>query len=141
MSDSSDFAVFTFYQIVQKHHSREQTALRKEVFSQIEDMILEADAQGKSLQEVNETFHMSVSELANYYESLGLFLKGGWEVFPEWTKNMMLEMLHNSTTRAWTEIKDNFDVIYPSKRPLDWAGSFQWLFKRVTEYRVQNDLN
>jgi len=130
----------SFYEIVQKHHTKEMTQLRKDVFSQIDQKVKQARDQKKPLQEIDDAFHSRVSELANYYESLGLFLQGGWEIFPNSAKHMMLEMLHNSTTKAWESIKDNFDIIYPNKRPRDWAGSFQWLYGKVTEYRKEKSL-
>ena len=127
------------YEVVQKHHSKEVTDLRK-CAHQLSEKLQQATAAGVSLQKFDSEFHSNISALANYYESLGMFLQYRWEKFPLDSKEMMLAMLHNSVAKIWPLIYQNKDAIYPNNRSRDWAQSFQWLHSQVEIYRRERNL-
>jgi hypothetical protein len=127
------------YEIVQKHHSKEITDLRATIYS-IKTAVEAASRAKTSLRESDPKLHSEVSALANYYESLGMFLQYRWEKFPLDSKTMMLAMLHNSVSKIWPLINEYKDAIYPNGRPRDWAQSFQWLHTQVQDYRSEHDL-
>jgi hypothetical protein len=122
-----------FYEIVQRHHTQEITDLRSCVYS-LASKVAAALQAGKTLREQDEAFHSKISALANYYESLGMFLQYRWTAFPQDARTMMLAMLHNSVSNTWPLIDQYKDAIY-SNRPRDWAQSFRWLHDRVQEYQ------
>jgi len=128
-----------FYAIVERHHSQEITSLRRQVLTQLKSESDRAQETGKSLVEINPELHLQVSTLANYYEALGTFLKGGWTTFPREAREMMLEMLHNSVSRSWPLMNTYQSVIYPN-RPGDWAGSYKWLYEQVQIYKKTKNL-
>ena len=135
------------YELVERHHGREITKLRGCIYTPENECKLEIAAQAakakgtKSLKEYDKDFHLEVSALINYFESVGMFLQFRWKKMPEESKDMMLAMLHNSTTKTWEKIEKHTDFIYGYKRPLDWAKSFQWLFRTVADYRRVNNLD
>lgn len=128
-----------FYEIISRHHSSEITTLRREVFSKLEDAVARAKVSNQTLLQTDPAVHLSVSTLANYYEAIGMFLQGGWNIFPKEARNTMLEMLHNSVTRSWTLIDEHKDIINPN-RASDWAGSFKWLYDKAKAYRQEKAL-
>ncbi len=128
-----------FYNIIEKHHSRELTELRRAVRESLDEKAKQAIEEGKSLFQIDQELHAKVSTLANYYESLGMFLQGAETLFPKRIRNTMLEMLHNSVTKHWEQIDQYKKIIHPS-RPMDWAQSFQWLYNQVAEYRKEHVL-
>ena len=123
-----------FYEIIAHHHTEEVTGLRREVMIKLPDTAERARAANKLLLELDPELQLKTSSLANYYEGIGTFLKGGWSIFPTEARNAMLEMLHNSVSRTWPLIEKYKDQIYP-KRPLDWAGNYKWLYDQVVAYR------
>jgi hypothetical protein len=92
-----------------------------------------------SLIEIDPDLHLQVSTLANYYEALGMFLEGNWNYFPAEVQETMKKMLHNSVVSHWEEIKLYQAQIHP-KAPRDWAGSFQWLYGVMKDYKKQHTL-
>lgn len=131
-----------FYEIVARHHGEEITDLRREVMTKLPEAAERARALGKTLFEIDPALQLKTSTLANYYEGMGTFLKGGWNIFPEQARNAMLEMLHNSVSKTWPVIEKYRDEIYPKqKRPPDWAGSYRWLHEKVVVYRKEHGLD
>lgn len=126
-----------FYEIVSRHHTEEITSLRRDVMTKLPSLAEKAKAEGRHLADLDSELHLKISTLANYYEGIGTFLKGGWSIFPEEARNAMLEMLHNSVSRTWPLIEKYQAQIHPS-RPPDWAGSYRWLFEQVVEFRKKN---
>ncbi len=137
---SEQSAYFSLYKLVENHHSESVTELRKAGYS-IEAKCEEAIKLKKSLKEYDEEFHLKVSALANYYESVGMFLEFRWGKLPEDSRNMMLAMLHNSTSTFWPLFDKYKDCIYPNSRPSDWAHSFKWLFGKVNAYKQNNNFS
>jgi len=137
--ENTKMAYIQFYKIIERHHTEEITKLRRTVLEQLEDEAEKARSQNRLLIEVNPDIHLKASALANYYESLGMFLQGGWNLFPEKMKKIMLAMLHNSVYKTWPLFRDYKDVIYPD-RPRDWAQSYQWLFDQISKYRKDKKL-
>jgi hypothetical protein len=121
------------YGIIQRHHSEEITKLRRLVLTEFEDKAIIARQQGKYLRDTEPDLHLSVSTLINYYEGLGMFLQGGWDTFPPTVKKIMLDMLHNSVTQTWPLIETYRAIIHPAP-PLDWLGSYRWLFGQCQDY-------
>lgn len=138
-SENRLLSYYNFHNIISKHHTEELTELRRTVREQLSSKAAEAKKQHKTLQDIDPNFHLKVSTLANYYESIGMFLQGGWRFFPDEVKETMMQLLHNSVSKHWPEINEYKSLIHPD-RPRDWAQSFQWLYEQVTEYRKKHGL-
>lgn len=139
LKENRKLAYLQFYEIIKRHHTEEITDLRRKVMTQLASEAEKAKSASKPLIETNPDLHLKASVLANYYEGLAMFLKGGWDLFPEEARNTMIEMLHNSVSKTWPTFERYKDVLYPN-RPRDWAQSYQWLFKEVEKYRKERDL-
>jgi hypothetical protein len=137
--ENRNLAYLQFHSIIAKHHSEEITGLRRIVRDKLESKAEEATKQEKTLAELDHEFHLKVSTLANYYESLGMFLEGSWHFLPKDVKNTMMAMLHNSVFEHWPPINKYKSLIHPNP-PRDWAQSFQWLYSEVVKYREKNKL-
>jgi hypothetical protein len=138
LDETQQSAYLKLYEVVQKHHSREITDLRATVHRL--DETVSKIPKGQTLQSYDSDFHSKISSLANYYESLGMFLQYRWDKFPPEGKSMMIAMLHNSVDKTWPLIEKHKDTIYPKGCPPDWAQSFQWLHKQVENYRSEQVL-
>lgn len=133
------------YDIIQKHHSQEITDLKGCIYtpdnkSKLEEVSKSASAANKTMKEFDPIFHSKVCALANYFESIGMFLEYRWKKMPIEAQTMMLAMLHNSVTKTWKEIDTHKDAIYPKERPIDWAQSFQWLNREAERYHPDQNL-
>ena len=137
--ENRNLTYLQFYNIISKHHSEEITGLRRIVRDGLELKAQEAQKLKKTLAEFDPDFHLKVSALANYYESLGMFLQGSWHFLPTDVKKTMLAMLHNSVSKHWPPINKYKSLIHPDP-PRDWAQSFQWLYNEVDKYRKENNL-
>lgn len=128
-----------FYELIARHHSEEMTALRRVVRTQLRHKAEEAIDRNLSLFQHDPDLHLKVSTLANYYESLGMFLEGNWNYLPREVQETMKKMLHNSVTSHWTDIQKYKAQIHPTA-PRDWAGSFQWLNGVMLTYKAEKIL-
>lgn len=133
------------YEIIQRHHTQEITDLKGCIYtpdnkSKLAEVRRAAEAASLPLKAFDSAFHSKVCALANYFESIGMFLEYRWEKMPAESKTMMLAMLHNSVTKTWPEIYAHRDFIYPNGRPSDWAQSFQWLHTQAENYRRDRSL-
>ena len=70
---SQQSAYLNFYKLVEKHHSKEITDLRR-IGYQIKEKCEVAKSEQKNLQQLDSEFHSKVSALTNYYESVGMYL-------------------------------------------------------------------
>ncbi len=137
--ENRNISYLNFYNIIQKHHSREITDLRRTVRDGFKVVAETARKKGLPIKDIDESMHLEVSTLANYYESLGMFLQGGWHFFPKEVQETMLEMLHNSATEHWSQLAPYKDLIHP-RRPNDWAKSFEWLNNKCVAYRKEHKI-
>lgn len=137
--ESRNSTYIQIFDIIKRHHSPEITALRKIVLTTLDSKCKEAAKLNKCLLDYAPETHEKASELANYYESLGMFLQGGWHYFPLQVKATFMEMLHNSVTNTWSLFSEHKAIIYTGKSP-DWAGSYRWLYNECQEYRADKEL-
>jgi hypothetical protein len=88
----------------------------------------------KSLEEFDPTAAKKASDVANYYESIGMLIEhGNRNLLPD-VVNMLLDMVHVSAHDFWEIYHRNIVVIHPG--PLgSWAGSFENLYFRISEYK------
>ncbi len=140
LKEHRKLAYIQFYEMIKRHHTEEITDLRRTVMRELPTEVEKAKSLGRPLVEVNPDIHLKASALANYYEGLGMFLQGGWNLFPNEAKETMLAMLHNSVSRTWPLFDKYRDTIYPD-RPKDWAQSYQWLFNEAQNYRAKKGLS
>ena len=127
------------FDIIKRHHSPEITELRKVVLTSLKSKCEEARSVNQKLVDYAPKVHANASELANYYEALGMFLQGGWNYLPPQAKEMFLEMLHNSVTNTWGIYATYRETIYAGNSP-DWIASYQWLYKECVLFRRRKGL-
>jgi len=137
--ENRNLVYLQFYELIARHHSQELTKLRREVRTGLKIKAEKAIAENKTLAETDPDFHLQVSTLANYYEALGMFLEGNWDFFPSEVRETMKKMLHNSVVAHWEEIERYKRQIHPNP-PRDWAGSFQWLYGVMKDYKRDKTL-
>jgi hypothetical protein len=133
--------ILSLQNIINNHHSKDNTKLRKLVRNRFDEKLETAKDKGKMLYEIDDEdeFHIKLSALINYYESLGMFLKSTRFIFRGKVRKNLYKMLHNSVKEHWEQIKDHKDSIHP-KPPLDWAYHFEWLYDEIMKYRSKNGL-
>lgn len=125
-----------FYEIIARHHSEEMTALRGEVLSDLDAAASRARAQGGTLRRVDPAFYAKVMTLVNYYEGVGMFLRGAWRLFPKESQDVMCRMFHHSVGKTWHLLNEYADEIRPD-RQADWAAGLRWLYETTEDMRVR----
>ena len=111
------------FPIVERHHSCEVADYRRFARNDLKLACDAARAAGKSLKDHNPNAAKVVSNIANYYESIGMLVEHGkMNLLPD-VVNILIDMVHVSAHDIWEMFHDNMDVIHPA--PLSsWAGSF-----------------
>lgn len=125
-----------FYDIIARHHSEEMTALRGEVLSDLGREAAAAREQGSTLRDIHPAFYAKVMTLVNYYEGVGMFLRGAWRLFPAESQDVMCRMFHHSVGKTWHLLNEYADEIRPD-RQADWAAGLRWLYEETADMRVK----
>ncbi len=126
--------------IIERHHTEEITNLRREILCNLKIKAEEAKNRNSLLVDTDKEMQGKASALANYYEGIGMLLQIIWGFLPADSKDIILQMFHNSVSKTWPIYREYQDVIYPT-RPKDWAESYKWLYEEVSKYRQNNKLN
>jgi len=89
-------AKIEFYKVVAemltRHTAEEITTSQDSVMRRLTSVAELAKKKSKTLFEYDPTLHRQVSVLANYYESIGLFLKMNKDEFPARVRKIILEI-------------------------------------------------
>jgi len=139
LSQNRKQAYTEFFRIIEKHHSNELTERRETVISQFEGEAGKAEEYGLLLKDSNPEFSSETRALINYYESMGMFLKGGSRIFSKTMENQLLEMLRVSTIKYWKMVEPRKGIIKENPAD-DWCANFEWLYQQVREYEDKNGL-
>jgi len=103
---------FQLYKIIKEYHSKDAIEMRKYILEELEKEVKKAKQQKKLLKEINPKMHMQASKMANYYESLGVLLCGGWNLFSRKNKKMIIEILYDAVYPTWPIFEKYTDQIY-----------------------------
>ncbi len=121
------------FPIVERHHSPQIAEFRRFARDELPAKCAGARAAGMSLKEFDPKASIIASDIANYYESIGMLVEHGEKNLLSDVESMLLDMIRASAHEIWEIFFDNIDVIHPGKLGT-WAGSFEYLYQRIGKY-------
>lgn len=130
-----DTALLSLFPIVEKHHSPEIADLRRFARNELPQVCAKARAANAKLSTFDPKAAEKASDVANYYESLGMLVEyGAGRLSPD-VENLILDMVQKSAHDIWEIFHANIDVIHRSPDNLGtWAGSFEKLYCRIAQF-------
>jgi len=130
-----DTAFLSLFPVVERHHSSPIADLRRFARNELPAICAKARAVDAKLDVFDPVAAKKASDVANYYESLGMLIQyGAGKLSPD-VENMLLDMVQKSAHDIWEIFHDNIRVIHRSPDNLGtWAGSFEKLYWRIAEF-------
>jgi hypothetical protein len=130
-----DAAFLSLFPVVERHHSSSIADLRRFARDELPLICTKARAANAKLMAFDSVAAKKASDVANYYESLGMLIQyGAGKLSPD-VENMLLDMVQKSAHDIWEIFHANIDVIHRSPDNLGtWAGSFEKLYWRIAEF-------
>ena len=123
------------FPIIEKHHSSEVAEYRRFARHDLPNKCAAARADGKTLKEADPCAAKTASDVANYYESLGMLIVHGKNKLLSEVESMLLDMVQVSAHDIWEIFYANLDVIHESPKNIGtWAGSFERLYFRIAVF-------
>jgi hypothetical protein len=122
------------FNIIEKHHSPQVAEYRRFARHELPKKCNDARVAGKSLKEHDPNASKIASDVANYYESIGMLVEHGENNLLQDVESALIDMVHVSAHDIWEIYYENMDVIHPGKIG-SWAGSFEHLYFRIAELK------
>jgi hypothetical protein len=126
--------------VVERHHSPSIADLRRFARDELPQICAKARAATAKLKDFDLVAANKASDVANYYESLGMLIQhlaviNQHDKSPHDVENMLLDMVQKSAHDIWEIFHNNIDVIHRSPDNLGtWAGSFEDLYWRIAVF-------
>ncbi len=122
-----------FFRLIERHHSRDLSKLRKKIREDLKDKCITARKQCKSLKDIEPELAIDAATLTNYYEALAILLREGRKQhnLSDEQINLTLKIVEKSTSYMWPIVDEYRDIIYPGRDPKVWATNFEWLYEQV----------
>lgn len=123
------------FPIIEKHHSATVAEYRRFARHELPKKCEAARSASKKLKESDPCAAKKASDVANYYESLGMLVEHGKGKILTDVEHMLLDMVQVSAHDIWEIFYDNLDVIHDNPTKIGtWAGSFEKLYRCIAEY-------
>ncbi len=123
------------FPIIEKHHSAAVAEFRRFARHDLPKKCKAARALGQKLSEFDPDAAAKASDVANYYESLGMLIEHGKSNLLPAVERMLLDMVQVSAHAIWEIFCDYLDVIHDNPDKIgSWAGSFERLYFQIAEF-------
>jgi hypothetical protein len=134
-SQALNAAFLELFPIIEKHHSPAVAEYRRFARNKLPKICAAARAANKKLETFDPAAAKMASDIANYYESLGMLIEhGDGKLIPD-VERMLIDMVQSSAHDIWEIFHDNIDVIHREPENLGmWAGSFERLYFRIAKF-------
>jgi hypothetical protein len=130
-------AFLSLFPVVERHHSSSIADLRRFARDELPQICAKARAANAKLKDFDQVAANKASDVANYYESLGMLIQHGAGKFSPDVEKMLLDMVQKSAHDIWEIFHSNIDVIHRSPDNLGtWAGSFEDLYWRIPKFNT-----
>ncbi len=128
-------AFLQLFPIIEKHHSSAVAEYRRFARHELPQKCAAARQAKQKLKEADPCAAKMASDVANYYESLGMLIEHGDGKLISDIERMLLDMVQASAHDIWEIFHENLDVIHDNPEMIGtWAGSFERLYFRIAKF-------